>query len=258
MSFFYLKISESSDGKTWNVDDSLETLSASGTAATFESIDLEKITIGSLTTAESSEAVANSIHQIVSISQDADIGDGNTIGAAYFKTATGVAQTGRLATLMVRTSLSHNVFDAYGLQSHLSIDDNMSANAAGNLAAISGKLDINANTLGAGIAHAGLFIVDGSTGGAVSGDADVIWAHVESGVPASQVTGIVRMSTGSTVASCLRISPTNMTNFLNLDAVAGFLSTDTGTPGAASTHKIKINIGTSTAGYIPVYADYSS
>ena len=255
MSFFYLKISESSDGKTWNVDDSLETLSASGTAATFESIDLEKITIGSLTTAESSEAVANSIHQIVSISQDADIGDGNTIGAAYFKTATGVAQTGRLATLMVRTSLSHNVFGAYGLQSHLSIDDDMSANAAGNLAAISGKLDINANTLGAGIAHAGLFIVDGSTSGAVSGDADVIWAHVESGVPASQVASVIRMSTGSTVNAGLRVSPTNMTNFIDFDAAAGCVSADPGSIPGTSSHKIKIDIN-GTAGYIPVVADY--
>ncbi len=255
MSFFYLKISESSDGKTWNVDDSLETLSASGTAATFESIDLEKITIGSLTTAESSEAVANSIHQIVSISQDADIGDGNTIGAAYFKTATGVAQTGRLATLMVRTSLSHNVFDAYGLQSHLSIDDDMSANAAGNLAAISGKLDINANTLGAGIAHAGLFIVDGSTSGAVSGDADVIWAHVESGVPASQVASVIRMSTGSTVNAGLRVSPTNMTNFIDFDAAAGCVSADSESIPGTSSHKIKIDIN-GTAGYIPVVADY--
>jgi len=255
MSFFYLKISESSSGKTWTVDDSLETLSASGTAATFESIDLEKITIGSLTTAESSEAVANSIHQIVSISQDADIGDGNTIGAAYFKTATGIAQTGRLATLMVRTSLSHNVFDAYGLQSHLSIDDNMSANAAGNLAAISGKLDINANTLGAGIAHAGLFIVDGSTSGAVSGDADVIWAHVESGVPASQVASVIRMSTGSTVNAGLRVSPTNMTNFIDFDAAAGCVSADSGSIPGTSSHKIKIDIN-GTAGYIPVVADY--
>ena len=255
MSFFYLKISESSDGKTWNVDDSLETLSASGTAATFESIDLEKITIGSLTTAESSEAVANSIHQIVSISQDADIGDGNTIGAAYFKTATGIAQTGKLATLMVRTSLSHNVFDAYGLQSHLSIDDDMSANAAGNLAAISGKLDINANTLGAGIAHAGLFIVDGSTSGAVSGDADVIWAHVESGVPASQVASVIRMSTGSTVNAGLRVSPTNMTNFIDFDAAAGCVSAGSGSIPGTSSHKIKIDIN-GTAGYIPVVADY--
>ena len=255
MSFFYLKISESSDGKTWNVDDSLETLSASGTAATFESIDLEKITIGSLTTAESSEAVANSIHQIVSISQDADIGDGNTIGAAYFKTATGIAQTGRLATLMVRTSLSHNVFDTYGLQSHLSIDGNMSANAAGNLAAISGKLDINANTLGAGIAHAGLFIVDGSTSGVVSGDADVIWAHVESGVPASQVASVIRMSTGSTVNAGLRVSPTNMTNFIDFDAAAGCVSADSASIPDTSSHKIKIDIN-GTAGYIPVVADY--
>jgi hypothetical protein len=51
------------------------------------------------------------------------------------------------------------------------------------------------------------------------------------------------------------VGTTDMTNFVDFDAASGCVSTDTGTPGAASTHKIKIDIG-GTAGYIAVYADY--
>ena len=250
MSVFYRDTEFSNDGKTVTIKN-LTTISATGVA-----ISQAKLNIGTLASAYSSEVVATDVRMVVSISQDADVGADNTIGAAYFRTATGIAQTGQLATLMARVSIAHNLFDAYGTQSHIELDDDASANAAGNLAAISGKFDFNKNTLGAGLAHAGLFIVDGGVGAVCSGTADVVWMHIESGVPASQVATICKMSSGSTVASAFNIAPANVTNFLDLDSVAGFLSTDTGTPGAATTHKIKINIGTSTAGYIPVYASY--
>ena len=256
MSFFYLNVSESPDGHTWTVGSGLTTLTATSTAAAFESVDTGFITIGSLSTAEASTLTETSVHQIVNIAQNADIGDGNTIGAAYFKTATGIAQTGQLATLMSRVSIAHNLFDAYGLQSHIELDDDASANAAGNIAAVSGKFDFNKNTLGAGIAHAGLFIIDGGTGAVNSGDADVIWAHIESGVPNSQVSSIIRMSTGSTVNAGLRVSPTHMTNFIDFDAAAGCVAVNTGATPSNLTHTVKIDIN-GTTGYLPVYTTVS-
>lgn len=97
--------------------------------------------MGNLDTAYASTKVANFIPVQVSISQGADIGSGNTVGAAYFRTATGIAQTGQLATVMVRTALGHNVFDAYGMQSHLSITADMATvNDNAHLTAISGKV----------------------------------------------------------------------------------------------------------------------
>jgi hypothetical protein len=220
-----------------------------------DSVLFDTIGIGTLTTAKASTTEDTNVQQIVNVVQNIDVGEDNTVGAGYFKTANGIDQTGQLATFMVRTALAYDVFDAYGVQSHIDINDDMGANAAGNVAAISGKVDINDNTVSAGILHAGLFIIDGATSGAVSGDCDVIWTHIESGVPASQVSSLIRMSTGSTVNAGLRVNPTNMTNFIDFEAVADCLSADTGAIPGTSTHKIKIDIN-GTAGYIPVVADY--
>ena len=186
MSFFYLGVSESPDGHTWTVGSGITTLTASSTAATFSTLaattftgavvgdvtgdvtgdlDAEFITIGSLATPLSSEAEANSIHQIISISQDEDIGADHTIGASYVKTATGKAQAGQLATAMVRTSVQHNVFDAYGLQSHLSFGDTKTISTTDNnahLTAISGKVTFDTTTVTKGWVNAGLFIVEGA------------------------------------------------------------------------------------------------
>lgn len=213
--------------------------------------------IGDLDGARASTATANFVPLQVNIAQNADIGADNTCAAGYVKTATGIAQTGQLATWLVRTSLSHDVFDAYGVQSHLDINDDMSASAAGNLTAISGKTDLNTHTVGAGQVMAGLFIIDGSTAAAVtSTDCDGIWINIESGVPSNVVDSCLRMGSGSAINAAIRCTGTaNMTNFVDFDAASGCVSTDTGTPGAASTHKIKIDIG-GTAGYIAVYADY--
>ena len=63
------------------------------------------------------------------------------------------------------------------------------------------------------------------------------------------------MSTGSTVNAGLRVNPTNMTNFIDFEAVAGCLTSDTGSVPSTSINKIKIDMN-GTAGYIAVYADY--
>jgi len=89
---------------------------------------------------------------------------GSTVGSAYFKTQTGGALTGQIATLMVRTSVFHNVFDAYGLQTHLVFDAAtvQTTDANAHLTALSAKVTFNAGTVHHGWVTAGLFIVEGA------------------------------------------------------------------------------------------------
>jgi hypothetical protein len=122
--------------------------------------------VGSIITPESITPTSSYVPLHVSITSIADHGTAGdeTIGVAYFKTAAITAhQTGhQLATVMVRTSLSKNIFDAYGVQSHLTIAAaTATANSNAHLAAISGKLTLTSNVT-QGWANAGLFIIEGA------------------------------------------------------------------------------------------------
>lgn len=93
------------------------------------------------------------------------MGADNTGGAAYFKAITGAALGGQLATVMVRTTIAHNLFDAYGLQSHLVFghDANVSTtDANAHLTALSAKVTFDTSTVTKGWVNAGLFIVEGA------------------------------------------------------------------------------------------------
>jgi hypothetical protein len=93
------------------------------------------------------------------------MGADNTGGAAYFKAITGAALAGQLATVMVRTTIGHNLFDAYGLQSHLTFGhdaDISTTDANAHLTAISGKVTFDTSTVTKGWVNAGLFIVEGA------------------------------------------------------------------------------------------------
>jgi hypothetical protein len=121
-------------------------------------------TFGSMDTPYVSTKVTNFIAHQVKISQTADIGTGNTLGAMYARCDTGIAQTGQIATSMVRTYIAHNIFDAYGMQSHMSITASMATvNANAHLTAISGKVTFTGTpTVSKGWVTAGLFIIEGA------------------------------------------------------------------------------------------------
>jgi len=90
---------------------------------------------------------------------------GSTVGSAYFKTQTGGALTGQIATCMVRTSVFHNVFDAYGLQTHLVFNTSTSiatTDANAHLTALSAKVTFDTSTVTKGWVTAGLFIIEGA------------------------------------------------------------------------------------------------
>jgi hypothetical protein len=102
---------------------------------------------------------------VISIADHGTSGD-ETIGATYFRTATSTASqpNHQLATCMVRVKVANNIWDAYGVQSHLSFGnvtvETTGANA--HLTAISGKVTFDTTTVTKGWVTAGLFIIEGA------------------------------------------------------------------------------------------------
>ncbi|MFA7695298.1 MAG: hypothetical protein WCX63_07165 [Methanoregula sp.] len=93
------------------------------------------------------------------------MGADNTGGAAYFKSITGAALGGQLATVMVRTTIAHSLFDAYGVQSHLVFGasaDVSTTDANAHLTALSAKVTMDTSTVTKGWVNAGLFIWEGA------------------------------------------------------------------------------------------------
>lgn len=93
------------------------------------------------------------------------MGADNTGGAAYFKAITGAALGGQLATVMVRTTLAHNLFDAYGLQSHLVFGPSANistTDANAHLTAGSFKVTMDTSTVTKGWVNAILGIWEGA------------------------------------------------------------------------------------------------
>jgi len=159
MGYQYTSMRKSDDGKTITF--------LSGVKIAFEDGGNKLITCGYIGTAETitpTTAVPTIVPIQIYLKANADGGSG-TIGAAYFKTEniTVDQPAQQLATCMVRTTLNFNIFDAYGLQSHLSIADDMeTADANAHLTAISGKVTFTSGkTVAKGWVTAGLFIIEG-------------------------------------------------------------------------------------------------
>lgn len=122
------------------------------------------IQIGNLTTPETITAVSTSmVMQQISV-RTGTIATDCTLGAAYFKTAVTADVLGQIATVMARTSVAYNVFDAYGVQSHMTFTNDMETiNANAHLTAISGKITFTGTpTVAKGWITAGLFIIEGT------------------------------------------------------------------------------------------------
>jgi hypothetical protein len=134
-----------------------------------------------------------------SVTANTNAGTDTTIGASYKKVTSTVAQTGQIATDMVRTTLSKNVFDAYGVQTHLTITDDMqTTDANAHLTALSAKAFLtSAKTVAKGWINAGLFIIDGA--GTITSGANtqcmVVSAVAE--VDATAVEGMYHADIGS-------------------------------------------------------------
>lgn len=100
----------------------------------------------------------------VRISQAVDNVVDHVTGAAYLRVDTGAAMAGSITPLMVRTYLAHNLFDAYGAQTHLGITASMqTTNDNAHLTALSAKVTFSGSpTVTKGWVTAGLFIIEGA------------------------------------------------------------------------------------------------
>ena len=194
----------------------------------------------------------------ISVTSIADHGTaGNeTIGAAYFKTAaTTAAQTGhQLATLMVRTSLGHNVFDAYGMQSHLTVAASMAtANDNAHLAASSSKITFTGTpTVSKGWLSAGLFIVEGT--GTVTQICHGIDVVVEAG--STGCTALAYLDADAAVTNGIEFVNANLTNAFKFSAASGCIGSTELTDNASSDVNCDKHMVIDVAGtpyYIPLY-----
>ena len=192
-------------------------------------------TCGTAASAISLTATDSVIPLQVSITSIADSGTGGdqTVGATYFRTAATTAhQTGhQLATCMVRTSLAKNIFDAYGLQSHLAISASMgTANANAHLTAISGKVTFsNSPTVATGWVTAGLFIIEGA--GTVTQMCHGVSIVEESGSTGAQ--SMLHLNTD--------VGTTPYFSFAGADGTGKSIYTHTAPPTITGTVKILVN-----------------
>lgn len=179
-----------------------------------------------------------------------------TMGAGYYSTVSGAALAagGQLATLMVRATVSHNLNDAYGLQTHMTIGANMATtNSNAHLTPLSAKLVLTGSTTAAkGWLNAGLFIVEGA--GAATEMCYGVSIVAEAGAAACQA--LLHLYSDETLNAAIAFTETtHFTNFIDFAAVGGCLTADTGSVPSTSINKIAIDIG-GVPGYIPIYADW--
>jgi hypothetical protein len=155
LGYFYERIRKSDDGQTITFK--------SGVKLAFEDARTALITCGTLASAEAIAATATLVPMQVNLIASTVAVD-TTLGAAYFKTAVSADVLGQLATVMVRTPVAYNVFDAYGLQSHMTFTNDMeTTDANAHLTAISGKITFTGTpTIAKGWLTAGLFIIEGT------------------------------------------------------------------------------------------------
>jgi hypothetical protein len=215
--------------------------------------------IGNYGTRVVDTSVADSLFLQSAITAVAKDSAGNSSCAGFFSVNnTGATANARLQSVLAHTYLSGDCNDAYGVQGHLTVLDDMDAGGSNyNLIGISGKATLTSGkTVSVGRVTAGLFIVDGA--GAVTEECWPLMAHIESTVTAAG--GILNLSTGATVNSAIQTSgTTNMTNFIDFDALAGCLVSNALIPATApdaSTVGADAAIVCDVAGtpyYIPLY-----
>jgi hypothetical protein len=232
------------------------TVSVTGLPTT---VNTPTIGIGNYGTRVVDTSTADSLFLQSVITAVAKDSEGNSSCAGFFSVNnTGATANARLQSVLAHTYLSGDCNDAYGIQGHLTVLDDMSAGGSNyNLIGNSGKVTLTSGkTVSVGRVTAGMFIIDGA--GAVTEDCWPLMAHVESTVTTAD--GILNLSTGATINSAIQTSGTaNMTNFIDFDALSGCITANALVPATApdgSTVGADAAIVCDVAGtayYIPLY-----
>jgi hypothetical protein len=168
--------------------------------------------IGTLATPQSRDIDSSYIPLVVNVASTTAPVNPISLIAGYYRaaaTTTDQPQT-QLVGLAARTTLSKDVRDAYGIQSHTTIANNADA-AGGNITAISGKTVLQWAPTGS-IPTAGLFTIEGAFHPT---NCYGVWIDI---VDATVSAGLEINTTGGTMESAIKIdnSAGTITNDLQL------------------------------------------
>ena len=212
-----------------------------------QGLDNALFSIGSVSNAKSVSLTDSYIPMQVFISATADTGSG-TLAAEYLK----VENTTDIATLqlcgsLLRVELNGAADSAYGLQSH--IGTQAAVSGIDNVAAVSGKIDMDNDITTSYTVQAGLFVMEGT--GTITGNSTCIHGEVENG---TTIDDMMILNGTGTATNIFNVSGTNRTNFIYSSAAAGPIGTVRGTPNQTATcdGSLKVLIGSDTL-YIPLY-----
>lgn len=168
---------------------------------------------------------------------------GDSCMAAYV----GIANTAdgantRLQGILIGPTVAFDCYDAYGLQSNMSIAAGV--NATGNLTAVSGKVTVAADSITGGIISAGLFTLDG----AFDPTATTYGIWIDN-VGITSDAGIEMNNNGGTIVSALKFDGcATITTFatFNADTASKCIAPNTSAINALTAKKaIKVMVGAS-------------
>ena len=141
-----------------------------------QAVDNALFSIGSISGAKTVDIDASYIPFQIKLESTTNPGEQISMGAAYMSNAiTTLDQANlQLATLMVRTTLNYNCYDAYGVQSHLTVKGDSTANVnTANVTPGSFKLTVDSGKTLTASASGILVTMDGA--GTVTGEHSGIW-----------------------------------------------------------------------------------
>lgn len=230
--------------------------------------DLSLFRMGGYDTANTitTALTANTFGLTVNIDNQINSTGAQWLAGIYCKTQLTTATCSNVSSvaLMIRGLIKQAATAYYGIQSHIKFE-------AGTAQDVSSEvIGVSAQIYGAASAGTGLYWGVKSDLRATNTPTATQTSACFFGVgTVSCGSGLYIEPLGGTTMSCginlhaagsmtnaIRVAgTTNVTNLFNCDAAAGFITSDTNTPGAAATHKIKCEVG-GTAFYLAGYADF--
>ena len=209
--------------------------------------------VGTYSTPVVDTAVVDNIACTINMSTATNKTVADTSSMAVFIGISNTAGTtnNKIQGLLVSNTLNGNCFDAYGVQGHITVANNMATqNANAHITGLSGNALLTANNTQGWVTGV-LAIIDGT--GTTGGLCHVIAGVLEATTTASQCDALCYLSAGQTVITAIELAgATNITNFLVTNAAAGFAAggaVRTATPGDVavdSAGSLLIKIGVST------------
>jgi hypothetical protein len=195
---------------------------------------------------------------VMSTATNKTSGDTSCMAAYVSASNTAATTNNKIQSLLASTILAGNCYDAYGVQGHITVSQNMATqNANAHISGVSGKALLTANNTQGWVTGV-LAIVDGT--GTTGGICNVIAAQVEATTTAGQVDSILRLGADQTVPVAIEIAgAAQLTDLIKFDALAGPVVAKDVVPGTVTSNTslganacLVIDVG-GTPYYIPLF-----